>query len=61
MRLMWIALLTGMLVSCGEPARSAPIGAAEMKNACASNDWQSRRCRCARRDARGCVHWQCRR
>lgn len=26
-----------------------------------ASEWSTRRCRCNRHDARGCVHWVCRR
>ena len=54
-------LLSGLvlaLTSCGEPAKTAP---SVVMATTQDHGWQTRRCRCNRHDARGCVHWQCRR
>jgi hypothetical protein len=53
-------LLLPLLMQCGEPAKTEPLGAV-VAAAGHSGEWSNRRCRCVRSDRRGCVQWQCRR
>lgn len=49
-----------ILVSC-QPTQTQAAPAAAACSAGHASGWHNRRCRCNRHDARGCIHWQCRR